>query len=47
MAGTSSAKTGFALLPGHDSGWSTAYSTARFAALVNFFNTRSRFSFDR
>jgi hypothetical protein len=31
-------------MPGHDS---EAYSTARFAALVNFFSTRSRFSFDR
>jgi hypothetical protein len=30
--------------PGHDR---DAYSTARFAALVNFFSTRSRFSFDR
>jgi hypothetical protein len=34
--------------PGHDGGWiSRTYSAARLAALVNFFSTRSRFSFDR
>ena len=33
--------------PGHDGGESAAYSAARLAALVNFFSTRSRFSFDR
>ena len=33
--------------PGHDDGLAFAYSAARLAALVNFFNTRSRFSFDR
>jgi hypothetical protein len=32
--------------PGHD-GRESAYSAARLAALVNFFSTRSRFSFDR
>jgi hypothetical protein len=32
--------------PGHDDGEVCIYS-ARLAALVNFFNTRSRFSFDR
>ena len=32
---------------GHDGGGSGSYSAARFAALVNFFSTRSRFSFDK
>ena len=37
-----------ALLAGHDGGEGfAAYSAARLAALVNFFNTRSRFSFDK
>jgi hypothetical protein len=33
--------------PGHDGGESYSYSAALFAALVNFFMTRSRFSLDR
>jgi hypothetical protein len=44
MPGSSSAKTRFALLPGHDG---ESYSAALLAALANFFSTRSRFSFDR
>ena len=33
--------------PGHDGGESCSYSAALFAALANFFMTRSRFSLDR
>jgi hypothetical protein len=33
--------------PGHDGERGTNHSAARLAALVNFFITRSRFSFDR
>jgi hypothetical protein len=33
--------------PGHDGGKSGVYPAARLAAFVNFFITRSRFSFDR
>ena len=33
--------------PGHDGERMAAYSAARFATFVNFFITRSRFSFER